>query len=91
MSIDSVRNKCIKNNPDIDIVKLDADIIKQIQRFEKIVKTAYNESYGDLYRFINMPTTTKNEFFENDKLKYVHQHITMLIDLFDYQPLFYRQ
>ena len=91
MSIETVRKRCIENTPDIDIEGLDKDIQKQIQRFEKIVKTSFNESQDRyIWEIIRSecqtPTEAKNANFDKHKLDHIHNHLTMLIDLFDYKP-----
>lgn len=82
MSVESVRNRCIENHPDIDVDKLDKDIQKQITRFEKIVKTSFNESKGPYFKRYGI---NKDEIFEREKKYYIYSYLTILIDLFDYK------
>lgn len=90
MSIEAVRKKCIREYyllEDQELVKLDEEINKIGTRFVKITKTHFNENESKL--LINLhqePASVKNEFFKKHEMEYVHKHLEMLIDLFDYKP-----
>ena len=86
MSFESVRKKCIANSPGGDISKLDDSINVVTNRFVKIVKTSYNEEMKGGFFYSNQPTLAKNAYFEKYKLEYIHKHLEMLIDLYDYKP-----
>jgi len=88
MSIESVKQRCMLNSncsqeneePLIDNIKL------QATRFERIVKSSFNESQSKAFwSWSNTPVLTKNEHFEKYKLEFIHNHLEMLIDLFDYK------
>ena len=87
MSIETVRNKCIANHPNGDASGLDASITETMERFERTVKTAFNQSQkGGLFQYTEDPTASKNRFFQKNKAEYIRDHIGMLIDLYDYKP-----
>lgn len=90
MSKKSVFDRCVKNVPSIDQNKLNKDLEKVSDRFIKTVKASYNESQnmsfwesmaGDPKEAVN----AKNTSFEANKEWYIHNHLRVLIDLFDYE------
>lgn len=83
MSFESVINRCMENYPDMNKEKLEVDLRKQAIRFEKIVKTSYNESFP---KSLTQYGLDKNTDFEKHKLHYIHQKLEILIDLYDYKP-----
>lgn len=87
MTVESVKQRCMKNHPYIDEKLLDEDIEKQMTRFERIVRTTFNESNkGGVFSktYHENPTAVRNDFFEKHKLEYVRQHLSMLVDLYDW-------
>lgn len=86
MSIDSVFNNCIENSPDINKEALLEDINKQMRRFEKVVKSSYNESNTNFFRsFSDNYVKVRDETFNAHKMEEIHRYLTMLIDLYDYK------
>ena len=70
--------------------KLESDLEKLERRFLKIVKTNYNESTS-LHFWERMAGNKKDAIkardasFECNKLNHCHNHLRLLIDLFDYK------
>ena len=85
MSIETVKARCIKNTPEVDIEELDKHILKEAARFERAAKVNFNAESGGMFRFSENRTKAKNEYFEKHKLYYIHQYLGYLNDLFDYK------
>jgi len=83
MSFESVINRCLENCPDVDKEKLEIDLNKEAKRFEKIVRTSYNESFP---KSLKQYGFDKDADFERHKLRYIHKKLEILIDLYDYEP-----
>lgn len=81
MSTETVLKRCMENVPDMDVDLVTKDIELKATRFERIVKTSYNESLGSFHRTYGID---KDAEFEKHKLERIHNHLEMLIDLFDY-------
>lgn len=94
MSIETVKNRCIKNAgvdaasmTKEEVIKLENSINKHAIRFEKVVKTAFNERriFDFAFSLEGTYTKTKNEYFEKHKTNFIHEHLMMLCDLYDYK------
>jgi hypothetical protein len=82
MSVESVKKRCLKNNPDMEPLFLNVGIAKHSKRFEKVVKANFNEHFTRMF-FIN--TEEKNKYFEKEKTYFIHEYLEFLIDLYDYK------
>lgn len=86
MSAESVLKRCMENSGPEAFEALKENIQLQATRFERIVKSSFNESQSKTFwAWSNTPVLSKNEHFEKYKLEYIHNHLEMLIDLFDYE------
>ena len=86
MSIESVLKRCMDNFPANDVEPMTENIKLQATRFERVVKSLFNESQSSaMWAWSNTPVLHKNEHFEKYKIGYIHDHLEMLIDLFDYK------
>jgi len=91
MSVESVIDRCIKNNPTKSEWKYyREDLLKDIsivmRRFEKVVKASYNSSMKGVFERCSVhPVKARNADFEKHKLQHIHDELEMLIDLYDYK------
>jgi len=88
MSQETVLNKCLQGNPDADVEVLKKDIKKISERFERMVKTSFNEGHKGMFvaMYPESPTTAKNTHFAKFRMEYIHQFLEIFIDMYDYQP-----
>lgn len=89
MSFESVRNKCLINDPELDIAKVDEWIQKEANQFDKAAKARMNISRS----FFAMTTKegetvaqVRNEFAKKHRVELAHDYLKFLCDLYDYLP-----
>lgn len=90
MSIESVLAKCLpETHTDKELEKLLLeDILKNQKRFEKLVKTMFNEYIGQSFcEIIKEKGETwqqaRDRLFERDKLHEIKRFITIIKDMYD--------
>lgn len=91
MSFDTVKARIIELNPDANFAKLDENILNSIKRFEKIARVEHKGLFSRrIWRTMTRKgetlSQTQTRCFEEHKPEFIHQYLTMLIDLYDYKP-----
>ncbi len=88
MSFESVKNKCIENQPEIDIDKLDEWIQKEVSQFDKAAKARMSISRSFFAMVAKEGETisqVRNEYAEKHKIELAHDYLKFLCDLYDYK------